>query len=103
MKKSYTRQFKTDLCEQVISGKLGHNEAAESHGISPIMLYRWISEYKTKGDLAFCGRGSMAAIYGELERLRADNARLRRENEFLSGQNADYLMQLTYFWAKEYK
>ena len=101
MKKSYTREFKIGLCQAVISGDIGHNDAAEEHGISPIMLYRWISEYKSKGDLAFCGKGSMAAIYGQLDRLREENQRLKKENEFLQGQNAEYYIKLMWYDAME--
>ena len=66
MKTVYSRDFKVKMCEKVITDKQKHAEVAAENGINPIMLYRWISEYRERGERAFCGKGSLAYINAEL-------------------------------------
>lgn len=89
MKTVYSRDFKVKMCEKVITDKQKHAEVAAENGINPIMLYRWISEYRERGERAFCGKGSLAYVNAELEQLREENARLRRENEELQRDNQE--------------
>lgn len=94
MKTVYSREFKVEMCEKVMSGKNKHADVAAENGISSIMLYRWISEYKQKGDSAFCGKGSLLAVNAELKRLREENDRLKKENSELKSDNDEQRLLL---------
>jgi len=58
-------------------------DTAEKHGISPIMLYRWIDEYRNYKGEAFIGKGHKRANVSELKTLRRENEELKKEIEVL--------------------
>ncbi len=53
MKRTFSKEFKVKACELVIKDGIKHAVVAEKMGISHIMLYRWIDEYKTHGTVKF--------------------------------------------------
>ena len=59
--RTYTRAFKVQVCEMVLKDGLKVKSEAERMGISHIMLYRWIDDYKTYGDAALYGEKDKAA------------------------------------------
>lgn len=83
MKRSYTKEFKVQACELVITEGIKPSVVAEKLGINAVMLYRWVDEYRTHGQDAFVGKGHQKPADAELRRLRKENERLRMENEIL--------------------
>lgn len=83
MKRTYSKEFKTKACELVIKDEIKHAVVAEKLGINVVMLYRWISEYKTYGNEAFVGKGRLRSPDAEMKKLLKENERLKMENEIL--------------------
>ena len=83
MKRNYTKEFKIKACELVIIDGIKPAVVAEKLGINPVMLYRWVDEYRTNGQDAFVGKGHQKPADAELRRLQKENERLRMENEIL--------------------
>lgn len=83
MKRTYSKEFKMKACELVITDNIAVAVVAEKFGISHVMLYRWVSEYRALGNEAFVGKGHQKPADAELRRLRRENERLKMENEIL--------------------
>lgn len=83
MKKSYTKEFKVQACDLVVKDGIKVKTVAEKMGISPIMLYRWIDEYKTYGETAFVGKGHLKPEEAKLKKLQKENEELKQELEIL--------------------
>ncbi len=83
MKRTYSKEFKRQACEIVIKDEVPVSIVAEKLGISNIMLYRWIEEYREYGEEAFVGKGHQRSGDAELRKLRRENERLKIENEIL--------------------
>lgn len=83
MKRSYTKEFKVEACKLVLNEGQKPRCVAEKLGINPVMLYRWVDEYRTDGEEAFVGKGHQKPAGAELRKLRKENEELRIENEIL--------------------
>ncbi len=81
--RTYTRAFKVQACELVLEDGLKVKSVAERMGISHIMLYRWIDDYKTYGDAAFVGKGRLRPEDAQLRKLQRENDELRQQVEIL--------------------
>ena len=92
-RKQYSKQFKEDAVRLVTEQKYSCAAAARSLGLNANMLSRWIQELKNGDDKAFRGNGRMTPEQEELQRLRAENKRLKMEREIL--------VKATAFFAKE--
>jgi len=92
-RQQYTKQFKEDAVRLVTEQKYSCAAAARSLGLNANMLSRWIQELKSGDDKAFRGNGRMTPEQEELQRLRAENKRLKMEREIL--------VKATAFFAKE--
>lgn len=86
MKRTFSKEFKTQACELVLKDGIKHAVVAEKLAINKEMLYRWIDEYETYGEEAFVGKGHLRAEDAEFRRLRKENERLKTENEILKKQ-----------------
>lgn len=83
MKRTYSKEFKVKACQLVTEEGIKAKVVAEKLGIHEVMLYRWISEYKTDGAEAFVGTGHQKPGDAELRKLRKENEYLKMENEIL--------------------
>ncbi len=95
MKRTYTKEFKVQACKLVIEDNIKPRLVAEKFGIHEVMLYRWVTEYKTYGEEAFVGKGRQRSADAELKKLRKENEELRMENEILKKAAA--------YFAREHK
>lgn len=86
MKRMYSKEFKVKACEAVVKDGIKHAAVAEELGISKIMLYRWIDEYETHGDVAFVGKGHLRSEAATVLELQRENERLKTELEVLRKQ-----------------
>ena len=89
MRKTYTKEFKLEICRSVSDGEAKISDIARQYSISRPIISRWLAEYKRYGEDAFMGKGvrlpDEAKIYGlekEIERLREENAILKKFEEF---------------------
>lgn len=83
MAKTYTREFKIEVCKLVIEEGIKISVVAENFGVSNIMLYRWLDEYKTYGAGSFVGKGCLKPEDAKFKQLEKENERLKQENEIL--------------------
>ncbi len=83
MKKTYSKEFKVQACKLVIEEGIKPTVVAEKFAIHPVMLYRWVDEYRENGEEAFVGKGHTKPADAELKKLRKENERLKMENEIL--------------------
>lgn len=93
--KKYSKEFKIDAISLVTEQNYTQTEAANSLGITPKLISRWIKEYKTDEEHAFRGNGKLTPEQLELRCLREENKRLKMEKEILK--------KATVFFAKEMK
>lgn len=94
-KANYTKEFKVKACELVLKDGIKVKTVATKMGISHIMLYRWIDEYKTFGEAAFVGKGKLKPEEAKLKKLQKENEELRQQVEILKKAAA--------YFAKESK
>ena len=85
-KVNYTKEFKIQACELVVKNGLKVKAVADKMGISHIMLYRWIDQYKTFGTDAFVGKGNLRPEDAKLKKLQKENEELRQQIEILKKQ-----------------
>jgi transposase len=57
-RRSYTREFKLDLCARVESGDLTRAQACREHRLSESLLDRWLRQFRESGKAAFEGSAS---------------------------------------------
>lgn len=82
-RKKYTAEFREEAAKLVL--KQGHSlaVAAQSLGVSPANISRWVLEQRTGKPAAGKAPQALSAEQIELETLRKENKRLRLEREIL--------------------
>lgn len=82
MRRTFTREFKLELCEKVVLGKITKSAACREHSLSFTLLDKWVSQYASKGQAAFADPGPVD-IDRRVKELEASLGRAHLENEFL--------------------
>jgi transposase len=85
-RRSFSREFKLGLCQEIESGVCSKAQALREHGLSPGMLARWVDQFRVLGKDAFPLSGSGPRAPNAQDRtkeLEALVGRLTLENEFL--------------------
>ena len=85
-RKSYTKEFKLSVVYAMLGGTQRPKEIFAEYKIDRQTAYRWVSEFKAKGESAFEDKSVLPG--DEVEQLRKENERLRRENEILKKARA---------------
>lgn len=85
-RKSYTKEFKLSVVYAMLGKTQRPKEIFEEYKIDRQTAYRWVNEYKGKGESAFEEKSVLPG--DEVERLRKENERLRRENDILKKARA---------------
>lgn len=86
MRRTFTREFKLDVCRQAESGEASKSRLCRDHSLSASMLDRWIEQYRAKGEEAFSGsawRPESRSPEARLRELEAALGRAHLEIEFL--------------------
>lgn len=81
-RRTFTKEFKIDLCQKVTLGGLTKTAACREHALSPSLLDRWITQYEAKGQGAFEDGGAVN-LERRVKELEASLGRAHMENEFL--------------------
>lgn len=85
-RRSYTQDFKDELCREVISTSKPVVDVAKSYGVGAETLRRWLIKYReSHGDPDTAATGAELARLKDLER---ENQELRAENLFLKKASA---------------
>jgi transposase len=82
MRRSFTREFKLDVCQKVQSGQSTKSAVCREHSLSPTLLDRWLSQFESKGKTAF-SEPSGVDLERKVKELEASLGRAHLENEFL--------------------
>ena len=54
-RRTFTREFKIEICRLVSSGDVTKSAACREHGLNAGVLNRWLDQYVLKGEKAFEG------------------------------------------------
>jgi transposase len=82
MRRSFTREFKLDVCQKVQLGQVTKSGACREHSLSPSLLDRWLGQYESKGKTAFSENAPLD-LERKVKELEASLGRAHLENEFL--------------------
>jgi transposase-like protein len=83
-RKIFSREFKLEALRSLDSGKKQATELARELGIPRSRLYAWRQQLQVKdASDVFPGHGRRAGKDAELAALKAENERLREDNEIL--------------------
>ena len=80
-RKRNTKEFILSVVYAMMGGTQRPKEIFEEYGVDRQTAYRWVSEYKGKGESAFDDKSVLPG--NELEKLRKENEKLRIENDIL--------------------
>lgn len=85
-RRTFSREFKLDLCKQVESGSLSKTRACRDHALSSTLLSKWLEQYRAKGEQAFQGddwRAQSLTPEAKVKELEASLGRAHLEIELL--------------------
>ena len=84
-RKKYSEEFKKEAVELALSPDKQVTQVARELGVDRTVLYRWISEYKQKGEKAFPGNGKQKLTPQEEENLalKKELEEVREERDIL--------------------
>ena len=80
-RRTYTPEFKAEAVKLVTEKDYSIAGAARSLGIHDTLLRPWKQALEALGNQAFPGQGKRPPFEEELRRLRAENQRLRAEQD----------------------
>ena len=93
MRKTYSKEFKLQVCHSITTGKYTVTEVAKQYAISRPIVSRWLAEYKRYSKDALKGKGDRLpegaieyALEKEIKRLQEENAILKKFREFAKSQ-----------------
>lgn len=79
----YSREFKLEAVRMSQQEGVTAKSVAKDLGIRPDTLYRWRSEMRKNGDVAFPGKGNMTPQEQQIYELERKAARLEQERDVL--------------------
>ncbi len=84
-RRSFSREFKLGICQEIVSGLRSKAQVCREHGLSPGMLDRWVDQFKVLGSDAFpnSGRSGSGMVLDRTKELEALVGRQALEIEFL--------------------
>lgn len=83
MRKTYDREFKLKISQNLLVKKVTTERITEEYNISRPTISRWVSEYRRYGKNAFAGQGKRLPDKADFYILEQENKRLTEENEIL--------------------
>lgn len=85
-RKRYTKEFKLSTVYLMLSNQYQPKQVFEMMQIDRQTAYRWVSEFKARGERAFEDKSVLPG--DELARLQKENADLKQEVEILKKAQA---------------
>ncbi|WP_324254737.1 transposase [Enterococcus sp. CWB-B31] len=83
MRKTYDREFKLKISQNLLEKKVTTKRISEEYNISRPTISRWVSEYPRYGKNVFVGQGKRLPDKEDFYILEQENKRLTEENEIL--------------------
>lgn len=77
MPRRFAREWKLDLCRQIVDGALSRTKACRDHGLCGSMLERWLRQFAVHGEHSFQGQPWRSAALGAQERIEQLEEELR--------------------------
>ena len=93
-RKSFTKEFKLEAIRLLETSDKTGTTLARELGIRRNLLYKWLDEFKAKGDQAFKGSGRTATPDSKMTDLKRENERLKEEIEILKKAAAYFAREL---------
>lgn len=82
VRRTFTREFKLELCQKVKLGQISKSAACREHSLSPSLLDHWLDRFSERGLNAFSDPGPVD-LDRRVKELEASLGRAHLENEFL--------------------
>ena len=82
-RRSYTREFKVETVQMLMTTDVSVTEAAADLGIHSNTLYKWVRQYGERPEEAFPGKGRQTSETEQIKQLQRENQRLRMERDIL--------------------
>ena len=93
-RKTFTPDFKREAVRLLESGSRPGSQIARELGIKRNQLYKWQSELKTRGAVAFPGSGMRRKASDDVSRLKQELARMTEERDILKKAAAYFAKEL---------
>ncbi len=93
-RKTFTPDFKREAVQLLESGSRPGSQIARELGIKRNQLYKWQSELKTRGAVAFPGSGMRRQASDDVSRLKQELARMTEERDILKKAAAYFAREL---------
>ncbi len=93
-RKTFTPDFKREAVQLLESGSRPASQIARELGIKRNQLYKWQSELKTRGAVAFPGSGMRRKASDDVSRLKQELARMTEERDILKKAAAYFAKEL---------
>ncbi len=93
-RKTFTPDFKREAVQLLESGSRPASQIARELGIKRNQLYKWQSELKTRGAVAFPGAGMRRKASDDVSRLKQELARMTEERDILKKAAAYFAREL---------
>lgn len=77
-RRTFTRDFKLEVCRQIEAGSLSKGQACRQHGLGGTLLTNWLAQFRAKGEEAFQGQDWRAQTLTPETRVRELEAALGR-------------------------
>lgn len=87
MRKTYDREFKLKISQDILEKKVSTKRISEEYNISRPTISRWVSEFRRYEKNAFAGQGKRLPDKADFYILEQENKRLKEENEILKKFN----------------
>jgi len=82
VRRTFSREFKLDLCHRVKIGQISKAAACRQHSLSWSLLDGWVKRYEERGQSAFSDSAPVD-LERRVKELEASLGRSHLENEFL--------------------
>jgi transposase len=79
----YGKEVKEEAVLKILDGKATIRQMATDLGVHYTSVRDWVRQYRNKKEESFPGSGNQSASDAEYKKILDENARLKRENEFL--------------------
>lgn len=79
MRKTYPKDFKVQICQDILTGQKTVGEISKEYGIARPIVSRWLAEYKRYGNNAFAGKGNRLPEAARIYVLEKENEQLKEE------------------------
>lgn len=87
VKRTFDRQFKLDICRQLVTGEKRISQVCREHNFCQTVVRNWRAQYERLGEQACLERDAGAAaeadLAGRITALEAALGRATLENDFL--------------------